>query len=124
MILCKLLFRLAFSGVGYQAPQEKLSFYHLEYCSAKIDVSAPSQKYPRENIIVTVKAAAIIEINVKHVRVTIYGALNATNKVTLRDIIHLENCSLTSFSEVQEAQYKLTTPKNISTGLTYGEISC
>jgi hypothetical protein len=71
-----------------------------------------------------VKAVTIIEINVKYVRVTIYSELNATNKVTLRDIIHLENCSLTSFSEVQEAQYNLTTPKNISTGLTYGEISC
>ena len=122
--LCTLLLTLAFSEVGHSAPEEAPSEYYLEYGGLKIDVRAPSQSYPGENITVTVKAEAIPEIYVKYVRVTIYGALNATDKVTLRDIIHLENYSFTSSSEVHEVQYNVTIPDNMSPGLTYGVISC
>ena len=124
MALCAFLLSLAFSGVGKSAPEEPQSVYCLEYGGLTVDIRAPDQAYPGENITVTVKAEAITEIYVKYVRVTIYGALNATDKVTLRDIIHLENYSFTSSSEVYEAQYKVTIPDNMSPGLTYGVISC
>jgi len=121
MALCAFLLTLAVSGVGKSAPEETPSVYYLEYGSLKIDIRAPDYAYPGENITVTVKAEAITEIYVKYVRVTIYGALNATNKVTLRDITHLENSSFTSSYEVQ---YNVTIPDTISPGLTYGVISC
>jgi len=121
MTLCTLLLTLAFSGVGHSAPEETPSVYYLEYGGLKIDIRAPTQSYPGENITVTVKAEAITEIYVKYVRVTIYGALNATDKVTLREINHLEN---SSFLSSYEAQYNVTIPNDMSPGLTYGIISC
>ncbi|MCJ7721120.1 hypothetical protein MUO98_01745 [Candidatus Bathyarchaeota archaeon] len=124
MALCTLLLTLASFGLGHSAPDETPSVYYLEYGGLKIDVRAPSQSYPGENITVTVKAEAITEIYVKYVRVTIYGALNATDKVTLRDIIHLENYSFTSSFEIHEVQYNVSIPDNMSPGLTYGVISC
>jgi hypothetical protein len=121
MALCIIFLTLAFSGVGHSAPDETASVYYLEYGGLKIDLRAPSQAYPGENITVTVKTEAITEIYVKYVRVTIYGALNATDKVTLRQINHLENSSFTSSYEVQ---YTVTIPDNMPSGLTYGVISC
>ena len=103
------------------SPEETPSVYYLEYGGLKIDIRAPIQSYPGENITVTVKAEAITEIYVKYVHVTLYGALNATNKVTLREINHLENSSFLSSYEVQ---YNVTIPTGLSPGLTYGLVSC
>lgn len=121
MALCAFLLTLAFSGVGKSAPEETQSVYYLEYGGLKIDIIAPDQAYPGENITVTVKTEAITEVYVKYIRVTIYGVINATDKVTLRDINHLENSSFTSAYEVQ---YNIKIPDNISPGLTYGIITC
>ncbi len=121
MALCTLLLTLAFCGIGKSAPEDIVSVYDLEYGGLKIDIRAPIQSYPGENITVTVKAEAITEIYVKYIRVTIYGALSATDNVTLREITHLENSSFTSSYEVQ---YNITIPDDISPGLTYGIISC
>jgi len=121
IVLCTLLLALAFSGVAQSAPEETPSVYYLEYGGLKIDIRAPTQSYPGENITVTVKSEAITEIYVKYVRVTLYGALNATDKVTLLEIHHLENSSFISSYEVQ---YNVTIPNDMSPGLTYGLISC
>ena len=120
IVLCTFVLILAFSGVAQSAPEETPSVYFLDYGGLKIDIKAPSQSYPGEIITVTVKAQAITEIFVKYINVTIYGALNATNNITLRDINHLENSFLTSLHEIQ---YNITIPNDISPGLTYGLIS-
>jgi len=120
IVLCTFVLILAFSGVVQSAPEETPSVYYLDYGGLKIDIKAPSQSYPGEIITVTVKAQAITEIFVKYINVTIYGALNATNNITLRDINHLENSSLTSLHEIQ---HNITIPNDISPGLTYGLIS-
>ena len=121
MALCTLLLTLAFSGVAQSAPEDTPSVYYLEYGGLKIDIRAPIESYPGENITVTVKAEAITEIFVKYIRITLYGALNATEKVSLREITHLENSSFISSYEVQ---YNVTIPNDLSPGLTYGLISC
>jgi hypothetical protein len=68
-----------------------------------------------------VKAEAITEIFVKYIQIRIIGALNATNKITLREIIHLENSSFTSSYEVN---YALAIPNDLAPGLTFGIVSC
>ena len=65
MALCTLLMSLAFSGVVCSAPEETVSVYSLEYGGLKIDVSAPIQAYPGENITVTVTAEAITKLYAK-----------------------------------------------------------
>jgi len=121
MALCTFLFTLAFSGVGKSAPEETPSVYYLEYGGLKIDIRAPDQAYPGENITVTVKTEAVVpQIYVKYINVDLYGVVNATTEVILDQISHLKNSSLSS----HEVQYNIKIPDNISPGLTYGIINC
>ena len=94
MVLCTLLCTLAFSGVAQCAPGDVLSVYNQEYPGLKIDIMAPAQAYAGDEITVTVNAEAITEVFVEYLQVTVYGALNATNRVVLREITHLENSPL------------------------------
>jgi len=121
MALCTFLLTLTFSGVGNAAPEETPSVYYLEYGGLKIDIRAPDQAYPGENITVTVKTEAVVpQIYVKYINVDLYGVVNATTEVILDQISHLKNSSLSS----HEVQYNIKIPDNISPGLTYGEVSC
>jgi len=121
MAVCVFLLTLAFSGVGRSAPEETHSVYYLKYVGLEIDIWAPYQAYPGEDINVTVKTVALGEqIYVEYINVDLYGVANATTEVTLAEITHLENSSL-SYHEVE---YNITIPDYISPGLTYGEISC
>ena len=121
MALCTFLLTLAFSGVGNAAPEETPSVYYLEYGGLKIDIRAPDQAYPGENITVTVKTETVVpQIYVKYINVDLYGVVNATTEVILDQISHLKNSSLSS----HEVQYNIKIPDNISPGLTYGEVSC
>jgi len=94
MALCALLVTLVFSGIVQAAPDDASSVYDLEYGGLKVDILAPTQTYPGDTITVTVNAEAITPLFVKYIRVTLYGALNATNRVTLREITHLETSPL------------------------------
>jgi len=121
MALCTFLLTLAFSGVGKSAPEETQSVYYIEYGGLKIDIRAPDQAYPGENINVTVKTEAVVpQIYVKYINVDLYGVVNATTEVILDNITHLKNSSLSS----HEVQYNITIPDNICPGLTYGIITC
>ena len=121
MALCTFLLTLTFSGVGNAAPEETPSVYYLEYGGLKIDIRAPDQAYPGENITVTVKTEAVVpQIYVKYINVDLYGVVNATTEVILDQISHLKNSSLSS----HEVQYNIKIPDNISPGLTYGIINC
>ena len=122
MALCAFLLTLAFSGVSNAAPEETQSVSPLDYGGLRIDITAPVQACPGENITVTVKTSAsdVQQIHIKYITVDLYGVINATTKVYLDQIEHLSNVSLS----VHEIHYNVTIPNNISPGLTYGEVSC
>ena len=122
MALCTFLLTLAFSGVGNAAPEETQSVSPLDYGGLRIDITAPVQACPGENITVTVKTSAsdVQQIYIRYITIDLYGVINATTKVYLDQITHLSNVSLSS----HEIQYNVTIPNNISPGLTYGEVSC
>ena len=121
IVLCTLLYTLTLFEVAQCAPEDMNNVFDLEYGGLKLNILAPVQAYPGENITITVKAEAITEIFVKYIHVTILGALNATNKINLCEITHLENSSFTSSYEVN---YNVTIPNDLAPGLTYGLVSC
>jgi len=119
--LSMLLLTLTYGAAVRAAPEETRTVYHLKYGGLIIDVKAPYQADPGENITVTVRTeAAVSEIYVKYIYVNIYGIENATDEVSLKNITHLEDSPL-AFHEVE---YEVTIPDNISPGLTYGVILC
>jgi hypothetical protein len=120
MMLCTFILTLAFSGVGKSAPEETKNVYHIDYGGLTIDITAPIQAYPGENISVTVTTEAVTQIDIDYIYVRIYGLVNATTEVTLTNITHIEGSSLT----FNETQYDIAIPDNLSPGLTYGLISC
>ena len=119
-MLCTFLLTLAFSGVGKSAPEETKNVYHIDYGGLTIDITAPIQAYPGENISITVTTEAVTQIDIEYIYVRIYGLVNATTEVTLSNITHIEDSPLTS----HEATYDIAIPDNLSPGLTYGLISC
>ena len=122
LALCAFLLTLAFSGVGNAAPEETQSVSPLDYGGLRIDITAPVQAYPGENITLTVKTIAsyVQQIYIKYITIDLYGVINATTKIYLDQIMHLSNVSISS----HEIQYNVTIPDNISPGLTCGEVSC
>jgi hypothetical protein len=122
MALCTIFLTLAFSGVAKSAPEETQTVSPLDYGGLRIDITAPVQACPGDNITVTVKTSAsnVQQIYVRYITIDLYGVINATTKVYLDQIEHLSNVSLSS----DEIQYNVTIPNNISPGLTYGEVSC
>ena len=121
IVLCILLGSFSFIGKSLCVTEELESVYYLEYGGLKIDILAPIQSNPGENISVCVNAEAITEIFVKYIRISIFGALNATNKISLGEITHLEN---SYFNSSYEFTYNLSIPNNMVPGLTYGILSC
>jgi hypothetical protein len=111
---------LTFSGISKAAIEDAKNVFHTEYGGIKINISSPVQVYPGENINVTVSAEAVIQLNVKYIRIKIYGVTNATTEVILANITHLEDSTI----DLYEVTYNVSIPDNISPGLTYGVISC
>ncbi len=121
-ILMISIFLLTLTGCSVvgSAPEETRTVYHLEYGGLIVDIRAPYQADPGENITVTVRTEAASQIYVKYIHVSIYGTENATDEVSLKNITHLEDSPL-AFHEVE---YEVTIPDNISPGLTYGVVLC
>jgi hypothetical protein len=119
--LCTLLVTLTFSGVATAAPEDSERVYDLEYGGLIVDIRAPVQAYPGDTITVTVKAEAKTDLYIDYITIKLYGMLDATNNVTLREINHLET---TVFTSTYEIDYNITIPENMSPGLTYGIVSC
>lgn len=120
MMLCTFLLTLAFSGVGKSAPEETKNVYHIDYGGLTIDITAPIQAYPGENISITVTTEAVTQIDIEYIYVEISGLVNATTEVSLSNITHIEDSPLT----FHEEEYDIAIPDNLSSGLTYGCISC
>jgi hypothetical protein len=120
MMLCTFILTLAFCGVGESAPEETKNVYHIDYGGLTINITAPIQAYPGDNISITVTTEAVTQIDIEYIYVRIYGLVNATTEVTLSNITHIEDSSLT----FHEEEYEIAIPSNLSSGLTYGLISC
>jgi hypothetical protein len=121
--LCTLLVTVTFSGVVTAAPEDSERVYDLEYGGLIVEIRAPLQAYPGDTITITVhaEAASGTPLDVEYITVKLYGMLDATNNVTLREINHLET---TRFTSTYEIDYNITIPENMSPGLTYGIVSC
>ena len=122
--LCTLLCSLTFFSICQSTPEEIPSVYHADYGVLKIDIMSPVQSSPGETITVIIKVEGVSGIHMDYLNVSVYGAFNATNKVTLREVSPLKNYSFNSSSEIQEIQYEISLPNNLSSGLTYGTLSC
>ncbi len=111
---------LSFSWIVEAETLEEKNVCPIEYGGLKINIYAPVQVYPGENINVTIRAEAVTQMNIEYIRIKIYGVTNATTEVTLANITHLED----SILDFYEVTYNISIPENISPGLTYGVISC
>lgn len=122
MALCAFLLTLAFSGVVNAASEETRSVYDVDYGGLRITIIAPVEACPGENITVAVNTSAsgVQQIHINCINLKFYGVVNSTARVTIDQITHLTNISLSS----NEASYNIAIPDSISPGLTYGEISC
>ena len=120
IILSIFLLALTFSGFCKAATEGEKNVYSIEYGGLKVNINAPIQVYPGENISINISAEAVTQLNIEYIHVIIYGVTNATNEVILANITHLENSSL----DLYEASYNVSIPEKISPGLTYGIISC
>ena len=120
MALCAFL--LAFSGVVNGAPQGTQTVSPLNYGGLRIDITAPVQACPGDNITVTVRTSAVDvqQVHINCITLELYGVINATDRVSLVQIDHLANVGLS----VHETNYTVAIPDNLAPGLTYGEVSC
>jgi len=121
LILSMLLLTLTYVAFVRAIPQEKRT-YRLEYAGLTVNIEAPYQVYPGENITVTVRAEAPRgEIYVEYIHVEICGLKNETDEISLRNIIHLEKSPLI---DPHQDDYVVIIPNYTSPGLTYGILSC
>ena len=120
--LCAFLLTLAFSGIGYAEPQGTQTVTPLDYGGLRIDITAPVQARPGDNITLTVRTSAsdIQQIYINYITLELYGIVNVTNHIPLTQIDHLSNVPLS----IHEIHYNITIPDNLSPGLTYGDVSC
>ncbi len=122
MGLCVFLLILAFPGVGNSGSPETQTVTPLNYGGLRINITAPVQASPGDNITVTVTTSAsdVEQVFINSINLELYGVVNATNTVPLAQIDHLHDVALT----IHKTNYTLTIPTDLSPGLTYGEVSC
>jgi hypothetical protein len=112
---------LPFSGIVQSQSEQTKNVYSLPYGGLLIDIVAPVQSSPGNNITITItaEAASGVEVDVDYLDVLIYGIKNAKDEISLAEITHIENMPLT----FHEATYQISIPNDISPGLIYGIIS-
>jgi hypothetical protein len=120
LALCILAASLAFAGVANAASVETQNVYNFKYGGLRINIIAPVEALPGDNITVTVKMDATGDIHIDYLTVELYGMLNATDKVYLAQIQHLSNSDVTSYV----VNYNVSIPDDLSPGLTYGVVTC
>ncbi|MCK5593438.1 hypothetical protein KAI31_05000, partial [Candidatus Bathyarchaeota archaeon] len=116
------------SAVG-QSPQEEMRivYYHGEaHGGLVVEVEAPYQVYPGENLNLTVKVRApIVVIPVLYVQLNISGLLDEGNETLLKNIAlrDLGPVDL-ALNETYQHTYEIEMPGGVSPGLVYGSILC
>jgi hypothetical protein len=121
LVVCVFLFALTFSGTVWSQSEQTKNVYSLPYGGLLIDIVAPVQSSPGETITITVttEAASGLEIDVEYMDILIYGVVDAKDEISLAEITHLKNTSLSFY----QANYQVAIPNDISPGLIYGIIS-
>jgi hypothetical protein len=121
LMICIFLLALTFSGIGWSQAEETKNVYSLPYGGLLINIEAPVQSSPGKNVTITVttEAASGLEVDVEYMDILIYGIVDAKDEISLAEITHLENTSLSFY----ESDYQITIPNDISPGLIYGIIS-
>ena len=121
MVLSVFLLTLACSGTVLSQSEQTKNVYSLPYGGLIINIVAPVQSSPGNNITLTItaEAASGVEVEIDYLDVLIYGIVNAKDEISLAEITYLEGTSV-SF---HEANYQISIPNNISPGLIYGVIS-
>jgi len=120
-VFCIVVLSLSFSGMVQSQSEQTKNVYSLPYGGLLIDIVAPVQSSPGNNITITItaEAASGVEVDVDYLDVQIYGIKNAKDETSLAEITHIENMPLT----FHEANYQISIPNDISPGLIYGIIS-
>jgi len=104
---------------------ETRTVYELEeYGGLTIEVEAPYQADPGDEINVTVRVGATEEIDVISFSLSIYGLINETEEDLLGGVDITEFRGPYAPGATREYVYNVTIPVGISPGLTYGSISC
>ncbi|MCW8802249.1 MAG: hypothetical protein OQK81_02730 [Candidatus Bathyarchaeota archaeon] len=121
MVFCIFVLTLSFSGIVQSQSEQTKNVYSLPYGGLLINIVAPIQSSPGNNITITItaEAASGVEVDVDYLDVLIYGIKNAKDEISLAEITHIENMPL-SF---HEGNYQISIPNDISPGLIYGVIS-
>jgi hypothetical protein len=121
MVFCIFVLTLSFFGIVQSQSEQTKNVYSLLYGGLLIDIVAPVQSSPGNNITITItaEAASGVEVDVDYLDVLIYGIKNAKDEISLAEITHIENLPLT----FHEATYQISIPNDISPGLIYGIIS-
>ena len=121
MVFCIFVLTLSFSGIVQSQSEQTKNVYSLPYGGLLINIVAPIQSSPGNNITITItaEAASGVEVDVNYLDVLIYGIKNAKDEISLAEITHIENRPLT----FHEATYQISIPNDISPGLIYGIIS-
>ena len=121
MVFCIFVLTLSFSGIVQSQSEQTKNVYSLPYGGLLIDIVAPVQSSPGNNITITItaEAASGVEVDVDYLDVQIYGIKNAKDEISLAEITHIKNLPL-SF---HEESYQISIPNDISPGLIYGIIS-
>lgn len=121
LLVCVFLFTLTFFGTVWSQSEQTKSVYTLSYGGLIVNIVAPVQSSPGQNITITIttEAASGLEVDVEYMDILIYGIVDAKNEISLAEITHLKNASLSFY----EASYQVAIPNDISPGLIYGIIS-
>jgi hypothetical protein len=120
ILVCVFLFTLIFSGIVISQSEQAKNVYHIAHAGLIIDIFAPVEAFPGENLTLTITTEALTQINVEYLNLTICGIVDGSTQVTLSTITHLEGSSLT----FNETSYEIPIPNDISPGLIYGNITC
>jgi len=104
---------------------ETRTIYQLEeYGGLTLEIKAPYQADPGNEINVTLRVEATKEIDVVSFSLSIYGLVNETEEDLLGWVDIQEFKGLYTSGGAREYVYNITIPEDISPGLTYGSISC
>jgi hypothetical protein len=116
LILSVLLLTWACINVVGAVAEERRTVYSMDkfFLGLKVNIMAPYEADPGENITVTIKAEVSGDTHVEFIHINIYGLKNETTEISLADI-YLSPAP-------HEEDYIVTIHNDTSPGLIYGKI--
>ena len=116
LILSMLLLTLACINVVGAIAEERRTVYSMEkyFLGLKVNIVAPYQAEPGENITVTVRAEVSGDTQIEFIHVNIYGLKNETIETSLANI--------SIYTAPHDNPYTVPIHNDTSPGLIYGKI--